>query len=99
MDDGAFLVVFLEQIENLLFPGLGVQVDEFVLLGGGGDEIFQHLSLRRISRRIFDPVKVQAENKNGEKSNISGSKSDKRRIMPLVAGMEKDRRLERMEQP
>ena len=42
-----------------------MQVDELVLFGGGGDEIFQDFSLRRIGRSIFDPMEVEADLADG----------------------------------
>src|SRR5688572_33189380 len=45
VDDGALRVILFEQVENFFLAGFGVQVDEFVLLGGGGDEVLQHFPL------------------------------------------------------
>ena len=61
MDDRAFDVVAFQQIENFFFAGFGVQVDEFLLFPGGGDEILQNFSLRRIMRSVLDPVKIEAD--------------------------------------
>ena len=48
-----------KKIEDFLLAGFGVKVDEFVLLSGGGDEVLQHFrDSRRVSRRVFYPMKV-----------------------------------------
>jgi len=48
MDDGPAHSLFFQEIENFFLTGFGVQVDELVLLGSGGDKIFQDFLLRRI---------------------------------------------------
>ena len=53
MDDCAADVVLFKQIENFFFTGLRVQVYEFFLLAGGGDEIFQDFSLCRVGLVSF----------------------------------------------
>ena len=65
MDDRAFDIVAFQQIQNFFFAGFGVEVDEFVLFPGGGDEIFQDFSLRRVSRGVLDPVKIEPDLADG----------------------------------
>jgi len=60
VDDGALRVILFEQVENFFLAGFGVQVDEFLLLGGGRNEIFQDSFLCRIEAGVFYPVKVEA---------------------------------------
>ena len=86
-------VVFFQQVENFFFAGFGVQVDELVLFGGGGDEIFQDFSLRRISRSIFDPVKVEADLADGgARFDVTADFMQSIRIFGGAAGMNTESR-------
>ena len=56
---------FSKQIEDFFFAGFGVQIDELVLLAGGGDEVFQDFSLRGIGGRVLHPMKIQTDLADG----------------------------------
>ena len=56
---------FTSRVEDFFFAGFGVQVDELVLLAGGGDEVLQDFPLRRIGCRVLHPMEIQTDLTDG----------------------------------
>ena len=69
---------FSKQIEDFFFAGFGVEIDELVLLAGGGDEVLQDFSLRWIGRCVLHPMKIQTDLADGGALSIWRLSSGKR---------------------